>query len=486
MGSIRNRLAVYILLGMAVLLITAGAVIDYLLREQLQQEFDRNLLAKAMTLVTLTDQESGEVEFDFADEFMPEFSAADRPEYFQLWLSDGTEFGRSRSLRDLDMPRSEPTTEEPLFTDLALGDGRLLRMVSFAFIPRSDEGDEEEPADTIEGDEGGGGEPGLSSSRVEARIAVARGREDLHQLLATIRTTLLATFATLMASVALLVHFSLRQGLLPLRRIAEQVSGLDATKLQTRLDSPADSEELVPIISQLNHLLERLDEAFQREQRFSGNIAHELRTPIAELRAMAEIGERWPADEQMVKMFFNALVGLAGDMEKTVTNLLTIARLEAGKQVVETDTFSLRELADETWKHIATEAEAKGISFENHVDADFIVTTDKDKLTLILNNLLSNAVNYSPPDSRTSIEAKADEEGVAFSISNPAPDLSQRDLPMMFERFWRKDQARTGAHHVGLGLSVIKALAEILELVVHPRLDTGGSLTMTVSGLQPA
>ena len=114
------------------------------------------------------------------------------------------------------------------------------------------------------------------------------------------------------------------------------------------------------------------------------------------------------------------------------------------------------------------------------------MTTDKDKLSLMLNNMLSNAVNYSPPGSRISIEAKADEEGVAFSISNPAPDLCQRDLAMMFERFWRQDQARTGAHHVGLGLSVIKALAEILELVVHPRLDTGGSLTMTVSGLQPA
>ena len=103
MRSIYSRLTAYLLVGTTLLLFVAGVFFDFAIRAQLEREFDHALLAKAQTLVTLTTQEGGEIELDFADEFMPEFEARENPEYFQLWLADGTLIERSRSLGSHDL-----------------------------------------------------------------------------------------------------------------------------------------------------------------------------------------------------------------------------------------------------------------------------------------------------------------------------------------------------------------------------------------------
>jgi two-component system sensor histidine kinase QseC len=503
MASIQGRLTVYIAAGCAVLLAVTGTVIDQLLRERLADDFDDNLHARAMALVSLTEQDMGVVEFDFVAEFMPEYEASERPGYFDLRLMDGTVLGRSPSLGEGGLSLSEELPSEPLLTDVELPDGRPGRQIELVFVPIVDvpdpeelDGaedvtgavDEAEPATvgsgTVEG-EGTDGDPEADAAEIGARIAVARGREQLDALLASIRFILAAAFMVLLAAVIALIRFSVGRGLEPLHRIAAEVSALDARNLRTRFRLP-DSAELRPIASQLNDLLERLDEAFQREKRFSGNVAHELRTPIAELRALAEVGGKWPADEMLVRGFFGDLVNLAEDMERTVGNLLVIARLDAGQQVVDLQSIDLRVLVDGTWRLFERDARLRGVRFDNRIDPAVRVQSDRDKLLMILGNLLSNAVDYSPDESEIVIEARRSESRISVSVSNRTIDLTERDLPLLFERFWRKDQARTGGRHAGLGLSVVKALAEVLDHRIIPRIDRQGRFTVTLSDILAA
>ena len=135
MRSIYSRLTAYLLVGTTLLLFVAGVFFDFAIRAQLEREFDHALLAKAQTLVTLTTQEGGEIELDFADEFMPEFEARENPEYFQLWLADGTLIERSRSLGSHDLSRTNPPLNEPVFSEYRLLDGRAGRLVEMVFIP---------------------------------------------------------------------------------------------------------------------------------------------------------------------------------------------------------------------------------------------------------------------------------------------------------------------------------------------------------------
>ncbi len=470
------------------LLIIAGVTIDYLLREQLKTEFDRNLLSKAMSLVTLSEQDEGEVEFDFVDRFMPEFAADERPEYFQLWLADGTLIERSGSLGEADLPRSNPPLDTPHFTDLTLPDGRVGRLVAVRFVPYHDGPDDDEKQAGAQADPGrqpDDGEAGTSASDLRADIAVARGTEDLDHLIATVRATLAVIFALLMGATALLVRLSVDRGLKPLNKIAGEVRNLDADNLNTRLPDTPGSDELAPITRQLNELLERLEAAFQREKRFSGNVAHELRTPIAELRSLAEVGKEWPADRDMVEGFFGELVHLADDMERTVTNLMMLSQLEAGTQRAAMAPIGLSQLIDKTWRRLTSQANGKQVQLDNRVRDDLKVRSDEDKLTLILTNLFSNAVSYSPDHSVIVVAVEENTVGAQLAVSNPTVDLAEQDLPLMFERFWRKDEARAGGRHAGLGLSLVKALADILSIKISSALDTSRRFTIMLSELQP-
>ena len=299
------------------------------------------------------------------------------------------------------------------------------------------------------------------------------------------RSTLLVTFLFLMIALALLSRFSISHGLLPLKRMTRAVAGLDASRLHERLPE-TQSEDLIPITNQLNNLLNRLEQAFQREKRFSGNVAHELRTPISELRAIAEVGKGWPEEREMVESFFGDLVGLADDMERTVVNLLMLARLDSGTHEVKQEPFDLTELVDTIWKRMSNEVAKKKIKLDNRLRHGLKVQSDKDKLKLILINVLYNAISYSPEDSEIVIEARELDSALNVAISNKAVNLSEKDLPMMFERFWRKDQARTDGSHAGLGLSLVKALADVLNLKIKPLIDARHRFTLSLSGFVPA
>jgi two-component system sensor histidine kinase QseC len=333
------------------------------------------------------------------------------------------------------------------------------------------------------GDPSGGIGAADTRSDVLIDLALAQGKEPLAGLLATMRVTLLLSFILLMALLAGLARISISIGLKPLRQMAREVGSIGASNLDLRLTPNSQSQELNPITDRLNDLLERLEDAFDREKRFSGNVAHELRTPIAELRTLAEVGKEWPSERDMVEGFFSDLIELADDMERTVVNLLMLARLDAGTQEVIHESFNLCDLVDDICKKFRQNSSERRISLDNRITGVLYATTDKDKLKLILTNIIFNAVSYSPSDSSVVIEALREGEDVELIVSNETVDLCEKDVQMMFERFWRKDQVRSEDNHAGLGLSLVKALADLLKIRISPTLDADSRLTLSLSGL---
>lgn len=477
LGSIHGRLMSFILVSTALLLLVAAIVLDGLLRVQLERDFDTSLLAQAHALVTLTTQQDGEVDLDFADEYMPEYAALARPEYFELWLADGTLIERSRSLDGHDLPRLEVMLDKPGFRDISLPDGRAGRLVTVRFIPHVKD---------VKGEKHAGeplAEPGATKD-IQALFAVARGLEELDALMVTIRITLGAVMVALMGAISLIVRVGVASGLRPLIEIGRKVQALSANTLGTRIEATPFVEELLPITYQLNALLNRLDEAFQRERRFSGDIAHELRTPLAELRTLAEVARKWPDDRSMVEGFFADVIAVSGNMERVVANLLTLARCDAGREQVEWCPVNLEEIINETWHRVAPQALKKGMTFIPLRANDLQVNTDPAKLQLILANLFSNAVEYSPAQSEVRMSVSCEPAQVAITMTNVALNLLSEDVPRMFDRFWRKDAARTGGQHTGLGLSLAKALAGVLGLRLSARLRDNKIFEITVGGLK--
>lgn len=478
--------------GALVLLVLAAAAIDRFLSRELMQEFDESLLAKARIIAGLVERAGDEIEFDRVSGFMPEFQSRKPLEYYQLRLDSGGMIHESPSLQGATLPGPPAAASEPRFTDLVLPAGNPGRLVTFTFTPRVDpevESDAEEDEEPTGGEAGGVEDtedevvyhlsPDEAQGNPAVSIVLAKGTAEVDHLILISRAIVGGAFVLLVAGLALLSWLLVRRNLEPLRSLTRDVEALDENRLNQRVRSAQGVEELEPIARQLNSLLDRLEQAFQREKRFSGDVAHELKTPISELRTMSEVGREWASERDMVEGFFGDLVNLADDMERTVTNLLTLARLDAGNQDTELAEVGLHNLVNEIWKRFRDEARERRIELKNTVPADLDVRTDRDKLAMILINVISNAVTYSPEGAVIEVETSTSDETVQLTISNTARDLEEPDLDVMLERFWRKDQSRSGRGHAGLGLSLVKELARLLGIQI--RLDLGSDSRFSVS-----
>jgi two-component system, OmpR family, heavy metal sensor histidine kinase CusS len=467
MSSLRGRLTAGLLIGTGVLLAAGGWVLDHVLSTRLRRDYDAALLTRAKSLATLTEQGSGRVWLQYTDEVMPDFGLRHHPDYFELWLTNGPVVERSRSLGQRDLPRSGATLDHPRLRDLTLPDGRRGRSAEITFHPLSEQ-EEDRLRET-------GQSSGHSASPEDLRVtlAVAHGREELDDFLSTIHLTLALVALALLLGTAALVKLVVGAGLAPLDDLGRRLDTLGAESLGETLELADVPAELVPMIRHLNGLLARLQESFARERAFSANLAHELRTPLAELRAVTEVALKWPEDSSSWLASFDEIRTIGLQMETLVVNLLALARCDARQSRVHASEVPLRELAASAWSAFSSAAREKGMVFRLDIPDGLLVVTDREKLTLILSNLFANAAAYGSPGSTVRCRGEMTESGFALSVRNSTADLTPSDLPRIFDRFWRKDPARSDGQHAGLGLALVAALCETLDLAKEAYLRDG-------------
>lgn len=506
--SVQRRLTVFLLLGCGALFLLTGLILERAIVRWLEADFDRALERRAEALVALSEQEDGEVELDFVADLMPEFASIpgaghaanpdQEPEeetpFFELWLhrdDGGLEvFGRSPSLRDSDLETSPGVSREPRFRDATLPGSVPGREVQVDFVPQVEtEDDENEERDAGEGGEDAGEEvddvadegddptgiTGLDpaapppGARV-ATLVVAQPTEGLSGRIAYFRSVLLGGGLLILLTLALLVHLAVRRGLRPLRELTRQVDSLDADRLDQRIEIEPPPE-LETLVSKLNELLRRLASAFERERHFSSDVAHELRTPIAELRSLAEVGCRWPDDAVSVRRFFGDAQEIAEQMERVVTQLLAVARSEAGMEVTDPERVHFASLLSEVVERHREAARRRSVELTAEVPGDVWLHSDAAKLHLVLHNALDNAVAYTPAGGEICVAGEEAEHGFVLAVANPVEGLEEPDLEHVFDRFWRKEEARSRAGSSGLGLALVRSLCELMGVEVDASLE---------------
>ncbi len=474
-SSIETDLKRSIIFSVGGLLILMFLVWDYVIVTKIRHEYDNALLAKARAMVILTEQENNDVELEFADEFIPEFEQKINPEYFQVWYEDGRILERSNSLTNDDLPQSPSSSLGEIFFDLNLPDGRSGRAIEIIFIPQIDDDDDE---DTDKKESTIASEP--TQHNMIIRLVVAKEKETLNNLILYIHLSMMASLIILLAIIAWIIKRSVKSGLAPLHSIGEQLKSLDAKLLNHRLSVNDPPAELNPVIEQFNLLLDRVESSFEREQRFSSDVAHELRTPITEIRTLSEVATRWPDDRKLVDSSFSDVLATAISMQHTVNNLLALTQCEKGKIVLEYKEIELVATLQAAWLRIKNEASKRKLSLSLNNQNQYRCHTSPYELEHIINNLFSNAVAYSKEGSIIQANIITNDNYAEIVFINEPENLASDDLPLMFDRLWRKDTARTDEHRVGLGLSLVKAYCDILQLTITPELNNDGQLIMTV------
>jgi two-component system, OmpR family, heavy metal sensor histidine kinase CusS len=464
MKSIRQQLTLTLMLGFTLLLGAGGLAIYFFTRAELLREFDAGLRTKALTLVALTEQHQDGLHIELPENLSHDFNNDAATEFFQLWRADGTTCKRSESLKGADLPRRFGPRDKPAYWNLNLPRDSDGRAIGLKFSPRADDDDAASKHVTTR----------------EAILVVAADRRSLDQTLGTLATVLAATGLLILLVTVPVVRFSLRRGHAPLEQLARQAAGITADSLQTRFPVNRMPAELLPITTRLNDLLNRLEASFERERRFSADLAHELRTPLAELRSHAEVEMKWSEGGESEQ--HRETLEIALQMEAMVTRLLELSRCEQGKLPIEFNPVLIAPLVEEVWRSQAVKAGQKQLAVNFNIPAGAVIETDRTLFRSILTNLFSNAVDYSPQGGRVEIGWRT--EANELTVSNTVHDLSADDLPHLFERLWRKDKSRTGSEHYGLGLSVSRAFAQLLGLNLEARFSDQTTLTLALRAVK--
>ncbi len=241
-----------------------------------------------------------------------------------------------------------------------------------------------------------------------------------------------------------------------MRREAEAVSASEPTR---RLPVPKTGDELARLATTLNSMLDRLQEALERERRFVDDASHELRTPLATLRGEIDLALTRRRDAPELEASLRSAQEDVERLQRLTDDLLLLARTRGGRIPVHRVETSLAGLATRSVHTVESQAAAAGVSID--VDApDEPVELDPDRMEQALRNLLENAIRYTPRGGVVRVSARRLDGMARFVVSDSGPGFRPDLLSRAFEPFTRGDAEQAGTTGAGLGLSIVRTVAE--------------------------
>ncbi len=287
-------------------------------------------------------------------------------------------------------------------------------------------------------------------------IQIAQSQKERRETAREEALHLLTPLLVLLPGLALLVWFGLGRGLLPLQAIAAAVERRSPDSLQPIPDQGLP-QEVGALVTALNRLLQRLDEALAAQRRFTADAAHELRTPLTALSLQAQVAERATHPEKKAASLKSLRQGIAR-ASHLVEQLLTLARLDP--EAVEQPLAPLRlgELARSVVGDFVPLADAKAIDLGIVAADPAAISGDGEALRILLGNLLDNAIRYTPVGGRVDVSVLEEEDAVRLEVSDNGPGIPQEERSRVFDRFYRVPGNR--APGSGLGLAIVKRIVD--------------------------
>jgi signal transduction histidine kinase len=225
------------------------------------------------------------------------------------------------------------------------------------------------------------------------------------------------------------------------------------------------------VVNRLNNLMERVGRTLARERGFAMGAAHELRTPLAGLRARLELALSRPRSEEEYRAELKEALEIERGLESMVTHLLLLARLgQDGGGPFVTKPLNVGRLLRQSWGEFFDRAETRRLRVSIRVPEGVgELNTSEDLLALVIRNLFDNAVSYTPEEGKIDIVAHPARDGWELMVSNTNPGVREHDLPHLAEPFWRArhEEAAPDGRHAGLGLALCQRIAS----------ELGGTLT---------
>lgn len=434
--SIKGKLILWLSLVMALFLAGASVYLHNRLDRILLESVDNLLYSKVQLITGLIIVDELHIEIELSEVVQGEYAIPRSGHYYRVLNWNAKEIARSPSLENVtDFPPVQlPRSVSERYETIARGPaGEPVRWLTHTFQAQ-------------------GGR--YLVVQAGERLTETYKLEHIFSRLLMIAAPL--GLLLLLAGAVVTVNVSLK----PLRSFSDSIGSITHKNLNDRIDPGRQDRELHELTNSFNTMLDRLESAFEQEQRFVSDASHELRTPITVIKSQCEVilrRERTPQEYreslEMIRVVSNRMGGL-------VESLLAIARLDAAVPLTRHEPVSVADLARSAVYILRPISEEHQVTVRyGEIAEGARVMGDSTKLTEVIVNLMENGVRYNKPGGSVVVDVACRNNEVVVSVRDTGQGIPEDSLGRVFDRFWRADESRsTGG--TGLGLSIVKRIVD--------------------------
>ncbi|MFY8067009.1 MAG: sensor histidine kinase [Flavobacterium sp.] len=323
----------------------------------------------------------------------------------------------------------------------------------------------------------------INKDQVVGYLVVAMSLEDF-EIVQILKNILLISYPLILILLFLIARFLAGRSIKPVSTIIDTSSQITKDNLKSRIPLPINKDELFVLSQNINNLLDRVENAIEREKQFTSDASHELRTPLAVIKGTMEVLIRKPRNQHEYEEKINFCISEVNRLNHMVDQLLLLARFENQKQNIKNETIYLNAIILDNLTRFSEKIESKKIKIITSFSDDYYIQSDNYLVSIIISNLLSNAIKYSDSTGEIRIKLSQNEHHITFSISDNGIGIAPDDMNKIFNSFYRSDVINHAQiKGTGLGLSIVKRLCDLLkfEISVDSKLNVGTTFSLSFS-----
>lgn len=441
--SIKVKLIVFFLGIFSVLFASLGFFLYFELKEIVFGSVDSHMYSEITLLAGILSKEveHGHVEegiYEITEAASGEYATRLSGHYYQLVDSNGDVMGRSPSLKLAEefLPIAE-ISFEPVYGGIITGPGGIkLRQVSQTF-------------NFVE----------MDNKSIDITFQAADSMEEPLYVLGSFRNIILIVMPAIFFISIFGIYYITGWALQTLNLFSGQVRRITARNLNERVAEDKLDIELKPLAKSFNVMLGHLESAFLRQREFLSDASHELRTPTSVIKSLCDVTLRKPRETEEYKEAIGSINDASKKMAGIIERILQASRLESKTFQMNMERVELYEILKDTVSLIIPSAEERGVSV--HLEQwSGTVLGDHERLTEALVNIIENAVKYTPNGGSVTVSVDDTARYAIVNIKDTGIGISEEDMEVIFERFYRVDKSREAVPGTGLGLSIVKAIIE--------------------------
>ena len=310
--------------------------------------------------------------------------------------------------------------------------------------------------------------PIYDGSTIIGYIVIAMSLEGASMVLQNLSKILSIAYPLILIILFFIARFIAGRSIKPINSIINTSNIITKDNLRSRIPLPQNKDELFVLSQTINSLLDRIETAIEREKQFTSDASHELRTPLTVIKGTLEVLIRKPRMAAEYEEKINFCVNEVDRLNNLVDQLLLLARFENQKQTLKLEKVYLNSLFLDSIARYSSKIQSKNITISSDFERDFYTETDGYLFSIVINNLISNALKYSNSNGNLTVRIFNNDAKVECHIIDSGIGIPKENLERIFNPFYRSNATdHPEIKGTGLGLSIVKRLCSLLSIEIR-------------------